>query len=93
MNETNTNTVQQPTVEAKKKGIGAYWGFPFAFLIAGIVFKMLSLIINMVNDAGGEVKGLAAAIKIIDILPYIAWGLIIPSIIIAIISTIKNKKK
>lgn len=92
MNETNTNVVQQPTVEAKKKA-GGYWAFTFAFLIAGIVFKMLSVIINMVNDAGGEVKGLASAIKIIDILPYIAWGLIIPSIIIAIISTIKNKKK
>ena len=67
------------------------WLIPIALLLCGGVFKVLALIIEMVNEAGGETQGIATVITVLDILPYIAWGLIIPSIIISIINTKKKK--
>lgn len=94
MNENNDNEVQSNQSVVENNGSTfTYYLFPIALIFCGAIFKALSLIIKMVNDAGGEVVGISVAIKIMDILPYIAWGLIIPSLIIAIIKTIKAKKK
>ena len=98
MNENNQNLVEASQTEvvnqqSKQKKNVTYWLVPVALLLSGGVFKGISLIVNMVNEAGGEVKGTAAVIdNIINILPLIAWGLIIPSIIIAIIMSAKQKK-
>ena len=83
MNE-NNNVVEE------KKSVAA-WLIPIALLLCGGVFKVLALIIEMVSEAGGETHGLATVITVLDILPYIAWGLIIPSIIISIINAKKKK--
>ena len=92
MNENSVNEVQSnQNVTEKSSGTFTYYLLPIALIFCGAIFKVLSMIIDMVNEAGGEVVGIA--ISIMNILPYIAWGLIIPSLIIAIVKTIKAKKR
>ena len=98
MNENNQNLAGVSQTEVvnqlpKQKKNATYWLVPVALLLSGGVFKGISLIVDMVNAQGGEIKETASVIvNIIDILPLIAWGLIIPSIIVAIIMSAKQKK-